>query len=108
MPAPFSVERNAMKHAKQEDGIFYGTTEQGYDLYLCESMGGQSLVARFGDRPGDYESCPLMLFKSWIKPGALIGIGNGRSVLLADWINAPTTPDYVRGWKKIFELKGDA
>ncbi len=106
MPAPFFVE-DAMKHAKQEDGIFYGTTEQGYDLYLCESMGGQSLVARFGDRPADYESCPLLVFRSWLKPGASIKVG-AKSFPMIEWMDHPTTPDYVRGWKKIFELKGGA
>jgi hypothetical protein len=94
-----------MKYAKQ-DGIFYGTTQQGFDLYLCDSMGGKSLVARFGNDGADYESCPTFLFKSWLEPGASIGVG-ARSVPMAEWMDDPTTPDYIRGWKKIMKEVGN-
>lgn len=87
------------KHTRQDGGEFYGTAGL-YDLYLCETWTGQSLVARFGDHPADYESCPMNLFRQFLEPTAVLGTEKG-AVNFPEWMESKEAPEFYRGWKEI-------
>lgn len=84
---------------------FCGTAGR-YDLYICETATGRSLLARFGYGPGDYDSYPDFVLNDLFKPGHRISLGGGRSMEFLEWIKTDEAPEYFRAWKERGMLNG--
>lgn len=83
---------------------FCGTAGE-YDLYLCETTTGKSLLARFGNDPGDYASYPDFVLDNLFKPGYRISLEGGRSMEFLEWIKTKEAPEYYRAWKEIMDKR---
>lgn len=78
---------------------FYGHWA-GHDVWVCQG-GDPSLIARFGNRPSDYASCPIGHFKDLIRDNSRIGLLNGKSLPFCEYLASEHCSPYHRAWQVV-------